>query len=221
MRLLRRPSPATVIAVVALVLAGSGWAVAASSPGTITACAKKRGGQLRLVTGKKKCAKSERKVSWAQAGPAGVAGPAGSPGVAGGIGPTGPAGRDGSDATVGDGSVTTAKLADGAVTRAKLATAARTPDVVIRRTPVRDVTNSSGAGENVHCQAGEVAISAGVIIEPGNWGAPITVPLVGNAFFPPEGSTPDGFSVSSGGPTVAPSDPNGTSWQAWILCAKP
>jgi hypothetical protein len=219
MRMPRRPSPATIIAIVALVLAGSGWAVAASSPrGTITACVKKRGGQLRIADAGKKCAKSERKLSWAQIGPTGPQGPQG---AAGGAGGAGPAGAAGSDASVGDGSVTTVKIADGAVTRAKLAAAARTPDVVMRLGSMRDATGTAGIGEIVHCQAGEVAINAGTRFQPANWGAPFLLPTVGSAVLPPAGSTPDGFNVSSGGPAIATNDPNGTSWQGWITCAKP
>jgi hypothetical protein len=49
------------LVVVAIVAAGGGWAIAASSGGTIHACAKKKGGALRLAS---KCKKGERTVTW-------------------------------------------------------------------------------------------------------------------------------------------------------------
>jgi hypothetical protein len=75
------PSAVLLAAVVVLVLAVGGLAVAAvsSSPGQIKACASKKTGALRVIA-KGKCAKSEKAVAWQKqgvAGPAGVAGAAG------------------------------------------------------------------------------------------------------------------------------------------------
>jgi hypothetical protein len=55
---------------------------AVSTP-TIKACAAKKTGDLRMITGKAKCKKSEKLVSW------GIKGPTGSRGIAGARGPAG------------------------------------------------------------------------------------------------------------------------------------
>ena len=64
-----------VVALIALIAAGSGLALAAttSSP-VIHACAKKKSGALRLAA---KCHHGERAVSWNQIGPQGLPGAAG------------------------------------------------------------------------------------------------------------------------------------------------
>jgi hypothetical protein len=72
-------------ACLALVLGGSAFAAdsltgAGSSSQQIYVCVKKSGktkGQMRVVSAKTKCKKSERKTSWATQGPAGPAGPVG------------------------------------------------------------------------------------------------------------------------------------------------
>ena len=51
---------------------------AVSTP-TITACAVKKTGDLRIITGSAKCKKTERLVTWGTKGPAGARGPAGAP----------------------------------------------------------------------------------------------------------------------------------------------
>ncbi|MBV9311416.1 MAG: hypothetical protein JOZ73_11315 [Solirubrobacterales bacterium] len=68
--------------VAALVIAAvSGWAYSAfGAGGVINACAKKKGGALRIA---KKCKKKERKVSWNQQGPAGQNGKNGTNGTNG------------------------------------------------------------------------------------------------------------------------------------------
>ena len=62
---LRRPSPSIVIATAALVLAAGGFAVAAipSRDGTIHACYKTEGGDVRVVKGTT-CKQGERALSW-------------------------------------------------------------------------------------------------------------------------------------------------------------
>lgn len=76
------------VLVATVVSAGVTYAVASTSSETITACAHKRTGDLRIMTGKK-CKKSERAVSWSAGAPQatqGVAGPkgdTGSPGAQG------------------------------------------------------------------------------------------------------------------------------------------
>lgn len=86
--------------VATVISAGVTYAVASTSSETITACAHKKTGALRIMTGKK-CKKSERAVSWsagvAQAaqGVAGPKGDAGSPGAQGTPGAEGLPGSNG------------------------------------------------------------------------------------------------------------------------------
>jgi hypothetical protein len=70
---LRRPSPATVIATAAFVVATSGVAIGAipSTNGKISACYSKQGGATRLIDAGKKCRKGEKRVAWNQRGQAG------------------------------------------------------------------------------------------------------------------------------------------------------
>jgi hypothetical protein len=83
-----RLSPSIVISLIALVLATSGWAVAASggsSDGTIYGCVVKQGsekGLLRVVAGPK-CPKWARSIAFNQKGPAGATGAPGASGPAG------------------------------------------------------------------------------------------------------------------------------------------
>jgi hypothetical protein len=90
----RRPSPATAIALAALVFAMSGFAVAATSSGgggVIHGCVVKAGeekGLLRVVSGGK-CPEGQRPIAFAKAGrpgPVGATGPAGAPGAPGAAG---------------------------------------------------------------------------------------------------------------------------------------
>lgn len=66
-RRIPRPAPATIIAVVALVLAAGGFAVAAipEPSGKIHACYRINGGALRVVPGTT-CAQGEKPLSWNQ-----------------------------------------------------------------------------------------------------------------------------------------------------------
>ena len=67
---------------------------------TLTACVKKSNGATRIISGKMKCAKNERQVSWNSTsdsliGPAGASGPAGATGSTGATGPAGAVGATG------------------------------------------------------------------------------------------------------------------------------
>jgi hypothetical protein len=90
---IRRPSPATVMAFIALVFAMGGFAVAAipGPAGTIKGCYKKNKGTLRVISHTKKCRKSERTLTWNQRGPAGAQG---APGQQGQQGQQGQPGQD-------------------------------------------------------------------------------------------------------------------------------
>jgi hypothetical protein len=74
-----RPSPATAIALGALIVALGGVAFASipDSSGTIHACFQQTNGQLRVVESDASCRKSERALSWNQIGPTGPTGPTG------------------------------------------------------------------------------------------------------------------------------------------------
>jgi hypothetical protein len=95
-----RPTYANVVSTACLVIVVGGSAFAAdslhgaASSDRIYVCVKKSGktkGQMREVTAKTKCKKSERKAQWAVQGPAGPAGP---PGAAGAAGAAGTGGSD-------------------------------------------------------------------------------------------------------------------------------
>jgi hypothetical protein len=74
-RILRyRPSPATAIALTALIVAvgGVAYATIPDSSGTIHGCFQKRGGDLRVVESASDCRSSEQTISWNAGGESGV-----------------------------------------------------------------------------------------------------------------------------------------------------
>jgi hypothetical protein len=78
-----KATPATVLGIVALVVAASGASFAASrGTGSITACVHKNGGGLYRAA---HCAKHDRTLTWSTTGPPGARGPQGSPGSARGF----------------------------------------------------------------------------------------------------------------------------------------
>jgi hypothetical protein len=89
----RRPSPALIISIIALIMGMGGFAFAAipDSSGVLHGCYKKKKGTLRLVSGSSKCKKkSEKSISWNQKGQAGANGAAGAKGDKGDKGDAGP-----------------------------------------------------------------------------------------------------------------------------------
>src|SRR4051812_50158119 len=79
----KAPSPAMVVALLALVAAvgGGAFAVAAipAADGSIKACYKKSGkqkGSLRVIDSKRRCARTEKTLTWRQNGSGGAVGPA-------------------------------------------------------------------------------------------------------------------------------------------------
>lgn len=94
---LRRPSPAVVVAFVAVALAIGGFAFAAipDRNGVIHACYKKKKGALRVVSSSRKCSRRERALAWNRRGRPGLRGRTGArgrTGRTGRAGATGPAG---------------------------------------------------------------------------------------------------------------------------------
>jgi|GEM_PF-386930 len=75
--------------------AGLSYARLAAQTGTVTVCAKKKGGQLRLPASGSSCGKGERRLTLDREGPKGERGPAGAAGPVGPIGPEGPRGSAG------------------------------------------------------------------------------------------------------------------------------
>ena len=102
-RIRRHLSYANVAATLALVLATSGGAIAAtggfSSGGKLHACVNGEGG-LRLLKPGKHCARGQQAISWNQEGPAGAPGANGSPGATGPKGEAGPKGTSGAPTNV-------------------------------------------------------------------------------------------------------------------------
>jgi hypothetical protein len=112
---MRRLSYANVMATLAFVVAAGGGtyaAAAATSSETIKACANKRTGDMRVLSGSKKCKGTERALKWNISGPSGAPGADGAPGLAGAKGADGAAGANGTNGTNGkdgtDGSPDTA-----------------------------------------------------------------------------------------------------------------
>jgi hypothetical protein len=86
---------ANVGVVVAIVLAASGFAVAAiPSGGVIHGCFAKRTGALRVIGSRKHCARGEQALSWNQQGKPGLPGQQGKPGLPGQQGAQGVPGSD-------------------------------------------------------------------------------------------------------------------------------
>jgi Collagen triple helix repeat (20 copies) len=119
----KRITYANLMATVAVFIAlgGGAYAVTALPSGSsvIYACAKKKGGALRMVKKAKRCKRSERKISWNARGSAGVsgsrgatgsAGPAGAPGSAGSLGPRGATGVAGATGPTGSSAATPGTL---------------------------------------------------------------------------------------------------------------
>src|SRR4051812_50225214 len=75
MRRLPKPSPALAVALIALVAALSGLAIATvpDSRGRIAACYAKRSGELRLLVKGTTCPRGRVPIRWNQRGPAGAA----------------------------------------------------------------------------------------------------------------------------------------------------
>jgi hypothetical protein len=90
-RLLGRFTPAALVGVITLLIAGGGYALASGSH-SITVCVKKNGGTVYKA---RQCDKHDAKLTLQNAGKKGPTGPAGQTGPTGPAGQTGPAGPTG------------------------------------------------------------------------------------------------------------------------------
>jgi hypothetical protein len=121
-RLRRHLTFANVGVIVALVLAGSGFAAAAipGPGGVIQACFSKSTGTVRVIDSKKHCTRRERAIRWNQQGRPGATG---ARGAAGTQGPNGSDAQFNGAAAGGDltGSYPAPTVAPGAITGAKVA----------------------------------------------------------------------------------------------------
>jgi hypothetical protein len=99
----RRPSPATIVALAALVLAMGGLSLAAipGPAGVIRGCYSKKTGALRVLQRGTRCARGERKVSWSEKGRPGDPGARGATGAQGIQGAQGPQGTNGTNGANG------------------------------------------------------------------------------------------------------------------------
>ena len=98
-----RPSKIVQLAAAALagaLLAGGGYALAASSTKTIHGCETKIGTTKHVLVVAKRCSRRQTSISWNQRGPEGATGRTGPTGPTGPAGPAGPAGAPATD-TVG------------------------------------------------------------------------------------------------------------------------
>jgi hypothetical protein len=88
--------------VLALVATGITFAATSGSSGTLSGCASKKTGALRILTSKHKCGKGESSLSWNAQGPPGATGATGAVGAPGAPGaPGGPAGAKGATGATG------------------------------------------------------------------------------------------------------------------------
>jgi type VI protein secretion system component Hcp len=99
---MRRYTPTLVLGIIAVVVAGGGWAIAADDD-VITACVDKHG-DVRIVRQPSMCKNNERVVRIDRTGPQGPTGPKGDRGPAGPAGPAGavgPVGAKGAEGPTG------------------------------------------------------------------------------------------------------------------------
>jgi hypothetical protein len=135
------------LCVVVAAIGSVAWAMTSANDKLFVACAKKKGGALRLVAVAKDCRKTERAVTWNQQGLRGLPGPRGvdgedgldgEDGFDGEDGVDGDDGSDGVDGLDGDDATVTwkylyrdvANVATGPQTVTTLACAAPTPQAV-------------------------------------------------------------------------------------------
>jgi hypothetical protein len=186
-----RATPAVIAAIVTLLVAGGGYAIAGGR-GTIEACVHK--GTHVLYTGK--CKKGDKKLSWSKfgpRGPKGATGPAGSAGATGPQGPAGPAGATGPQGPAGPAGATGPQGPAGPAG----ATGAQGPPgtfgTITVKTTLGTVPAANQAGDIVDCASGEVAIGGGASFGPDNGTGEGNVWLESSRPDPVSGSTPTGW----------------------------
>jgi hypothetical protein len=182
-----RPSPALVLACVAVLLAAGGVATGATGSGSqnarkIVACADQDTGVLRIAT-KDHCPKDARRVAWKLNGSPGPAGPQGENGLDGVDGQPGSDGADGADGAAGS----------------ALAYAHVNPDATLdtaRSKNVTSVTKLSGASAGVYCLEVAVPVANVVATLDGNVADDVSVRPIIRASLTSAAGCPPGTDVS-------------------------
>ena len=186
------------MAFLALVFAMGGFAVAANQSAKSTqikACYSKKTGELRVLKAKKRCRRSERRLSWNKrgrsgtpgvAGPPGPAGPAGPAGEPGPQGPAGVSGVEGGGFTLANGSIGATHIVDGSITKSKLAPGALTVSGLALQIVVAESEADSNSPKSVAagCPPGKTLVGGGAGAYEG-LGVPFTGPVAlsfSNAF---------------------------------------
>jgi len=93
--------PVVVGALLALGIVSVGSLAAVSGGSTISACVKKKGGAIRIVSARARCKRGERTLSWSAVGPTGRQGQRGFNGARGSTGARGPTGATGASGPAG------------------------------------------------------------------------------------------------------------------------
>jgi hypothetical protein len=212
-----RSAPATVLGMIAVILAaGSGaYAATTSGGGTISACVRHDGGTLYRAHN---CARHDQKLSWNASGPQGATGVTGTPGPRGATGITGTPGAQGVQGLTGGIGLTGTHGTNGTN-----GTNGATNVVV------RTASASVGAGPGqlgdaqAKCNPGERATGGGEFVSP-NSGSPdetirFSAPsLQSSQFVQPAnaGEVPDAWAVE-----VLNNASASRTLNAYVVCASP
>lgn len=174
-----RGTPAVIAAILMLLVAGGGYAIARGGD-TIMACAHK--GNHVLYTGK--CKNGDKKLSWNKVGPQGPRGATGAAGPAGPTGPQGPTGATGATGPAG------ARGPAGAA-------GPQGPAGTFGTITVRSVSGAVGPGVQAagiaRCNSGEIAIGGGASFGPSDGTGVGNVSLESSRPDPATGTSPTGW----------------------------
>ncbi len=206
-----RNAPATVLGVLAVIIAagGSAYAATAQSGRTISACVRQRGGTLYDAH---RCARHDQRLRWGITGPrgtagitgaTGAAGPSGKPGAQGMGGPQGPKGNTGSPGAKGNAGATGPQGPTGAN---------GATNVTVRSYSVH-IGPNNGGGSYADCDTGEVATGGGVDLNGGVTGTGITVGT--SRPYPTSGTPTAWYAVMNNA-----SSTDGTV-NVYVICASP
>jgi hypothetical protein len=184
---------ANVVSTVALLLVLGGGAIGfasiPASDGTVTACADRTTGAVRLIDtaagGKhNKCTTRERRVKWSQKGPQGAGGPQGPNGANGANGANGLDGRPGSDAQfngaaaggdlagtypapqIGGGAVAGAEVADHSLRSSDIAVESGSKAINLSSTPGQTCSEATLSDSTGPHQVGDHVLVTGPATHP-------------------------------------------------------